>query len=171
MPSLVFLCGLNLFFQPKAIRQTHQPCQRRRWMQSCSGQIFYLPVSIECILFASSFYVPLPLLIKWQREWLTAESRLLPPAPTLLHWQAHTHTHTHLRTRKLKFIIHVSCERGPISMTRAGRIRVKNCHSSAIVGAPWYRRTLKSQGKEQSLGWEGEIWVIWNAQGRNGGMF
>lgn len=147
-------------------------------MQSCSGQIFYLPVSIQCILFPSSFYVPLPLLMKWQREWLTAESRLLPPAPTLLQWQARTHTRapahpTAQENSNSSFMFHVSgaVRKSPISMTRAWRIRLKNCHSSAIVSAPWFRRTLKSEGKEQSTGLGRRNMGQMEGSGENRGTF
>lgn len=124
-------------------------------MQSCSRHIFYLPVSIQRIFIPSSFYVPLPLLMKWQKEWLTAEIRLLPRTAPPLHW--HTHALMHNKTQ-----IHHSCfmwvgplgRKSPISMTRGLRIRVKNCHSRAIVGAPWFRRALKSGGKERSAGLE-----------------
>lgn len=70
--------------------------------------------------------------------------------PHPLHWQAHTHIHIYAEENSnSSFKLH-----GPISMTRAPRIRVKNCHSSAFVGAPWFRRTPKNEGTEQSSGLE-----------------
>lgn len=130
-------------------------------MQSCSRQIFYLPVSVQCIRFPSSFYVHLPLLIKWQREWLTTESRLLPPTPTLLHWQARTHMHIYAEENSnSSFMFH-----GPISMTRAPRIRVKNCQSSALWEHLDSEGHLRTKGRSRAGRWKREIWVSWNAQG------
>lgn len=138
------------------------------WTQShieklTSGQIFHHPVSIQTRLSPLLFASFSPLLMKWQTKWLTAEICLLA--------STHTHTLTHTKTQ-----IHHSCFmwgalncavlEGQFPWQQAPRIRVKNCHSRAIVRAPWFRRALRSEGKEQSTGVEmGEFGSVGRIKG------
>lgn len=122
------------------------------WMQSCiekltTGQIFYLPVSIQHIFF---FFSSLHFSFEEMTE------RVIncwnPPSQA-----THTYSDTHKNSNS-SFMFHVNSAvwESPISMTTGLRIRVKNCHSSAIVRAPWFRRALKSGGKEPRTGVEME---------------
>lgn len=112
-----------------------------------------------------------PLWVEWQKEWLTAGGRW-----PRRHTAARARIRVHGESSNSSFMFHVwgaerRCTESPISMTTGLRIRVKNCHSRAIVRAPWFRRALKSEGKEESTGVGKEgIWVGWKDQGRNVGM-
>lgn len=107
------------------------------------------------LLFTSFFFHRV---MKWQKKWLTARICLLVPS--------HTHTITHTSSGSHKnsnssFMFHVRSAQwyrleSPISMTTGLRIRVKTCHSKAIVRAPWFRSALNSEGKEQRTGVERE---------------
>lgn len=82
-----------------------------------------------------------------------------PPVGPLIRTHTHTHTWWCAQNSNSSFMFHVRATEwcrleSPISMTTSLRIRVKNCHSGAIVTAPWFRRALKSGGKELGMGVE-----------------
>lgn len=130
-------------------------------MQSCSGQIFYLPVSIECFPFSFVFLCPPPSFDKMTERVI---NHWKPPVATRPHPLALTSTHTYTFTQK-KTQIHHSCFMAQFPWQELQGLGWKTVIPVHLWEHLDSEGHLRAKGRSRAGGWKRKIWVSWNAQG------